>query len=92
MKTTFKNKKYEEVMAMPKQKHMKPWKQHIFFRWLLKVLSCFDLRATNFKYKEIGMENLGKDEPCLVLMNHSSFIDLEIISTVLYPRKFNIVA
>ena len=92
MKTTFKNKKYEEVMAMPKPKHRKPWKQHIFFRWLLKVLSGFDLRATNFKYKEIGMENLGKDEPCLVLMNHSSFIDLEIISTVLYPRKFNIVA
>lgn len=92
MKTTFKNKKYEEVMAMPKPKHRKPWKQHIFFRWLLKVLSSFDLRATNFKYKEIGMENLGKDEPCLVLMNHSSFIDLEIISTVLYPRKFNIVA
>ena len=38
------------------------------------------------------MEKLGKDEPCLVLMNHSSFIDLEIVSTVLYPRRFSIVA
>jgi hypothetical protein len=37
------------------------------------------------------MERLGKDEPALFLMNHSSFIDMEIVSTVLYPRPFNIV-
>lgn len=92
MKTSIVNKKYEDVMAMKKPKHLKPWKQHIFFRWLLKVLSFFDLHATNFTYNKIGMDKLGKDEPCLVLMNHSSFIDLEIISTVMYPRAFNIVA
>ena len=92
MKTSIVNKKYEDVMAMPKPKHRKPWKQHIFFRWLLKVLSSFDLHATHFKCNKIGMEQLGKDEPCLVLMNHSSFIDLEIASTVLYPKRFNIVA
>lgn len=92
MKTTFVTKKYEEVIAMPKAKHQNPWKQLRFFGWLLKVVSSFDLRATNFKYREIGMEKLGKKEPCLVLMNHSSFIDLEIVSTVLYPRRFNIVA
>ena len=92
MKTTFVTKTYEEVMAMPKAKHQKPWKQLRFFGWLLKAVSSFDLRATNFKYREIGMEKLGKKEPCLVLMNHSSFIDLEIVSTVLYPRRFNIVA
>lgn len=79
-------------MAMPKPKHQKPWKQYRFFGWLLKFVSSFDLKATNFKYREIGMEKLGKKEPCLVLMNHSSFIDLEIVSTVLYPRRFNIVA
>ena len=92
MKTTFITKKYEEVMALPKPKHQKPWKQPHFWGWVLKVVSSFDLRATNFKYREIGMEKLGKKEPCLVLMNHSSFIDLEIVSTVLYPRRFNIVA
>lgn len=92
MKTSVRNKRYEDVVAMPKPKHQKPWKQHIFFRWLLKTVSFFDLRATNFTCREIGMEKLGKDEPCLVLMNHSSFIDLEIVSTVLYPRRFNIVA
>ena len=92
MKTRITNKKYEDVMAMPKPKHQKPWKQYKFFGWLLKFVSSFDLKATNFKYQEIGMEKLGKKEPCLVLMNHSSFIDLEIVSTVLYPRRFNIVA
>lgn len=91
MKIRVVNKRYEDVLAMPKMKHYKPMKQHIFFRWLLKVLSYFDLRATNFKCNTIGMEKLEKQEPCLVLMNHSSFIDLEIVSTVLYPRRFNIV-
>lgn len=37
------------------------------------------------------MEKLGKNEPCLILMNHSSFIDLKIAASVLYPRAFNIV-
>lgn len=91
MKIRVVNKRYEDVLAMPKMKHYKPMKQHILFRWLLKALSYFDLRATDFKCNKIGMDKLGKNEPCLVLMNHSSFIDLEIVSTVLYPRQFNIV-
>ena len=37
------------------------------------------------------MEKLRRGEPCLYLMNHSSFIDLKIASTILYPRPFNIV-
>ena len=81
MKINIKNKSYEEVLALPKEKHRKPMKQHIFFRWLLRTLSWFDLKATNFTYKDRGMFELKSDEPCLVLMNHSSFIDLEIIST-----------
>ena len=37
------------------------------------------------------MERLGKKEPCLVLMNHSSFIDLKIAATLLARRPFHIV-
>ena len=37
------------------------------------------------------MENLSADEPALFLMNHSSFIDLKIAGTILYPRPFNII-
>ena len=76
MKIKVINKKYEDVIAMPKEKHYKPMKQHIFFRWLMKTLSSFDLRATNFQYKERYMQHLDPKQPCLVLMNHSSFIDL----------------
>ena len=92
MKTRVVNKRYEDVIAMPKEKPLKPLRQHVFFRMLMKTLSAFDLRAVNFKYEKIQMELLKEDEPCLVLMNHSSFIDLEIVATLLSSRKFNIVA
>ena len=91
MKIKVVNKKYEEVLALPKAKRHKPMKQHMLFRIILRIASSFDLWGTHFQCKKIGMEKLGKDEPCLVLMNHSSFIDLEIVSTVLFPRRFSIV-
>ena len=84
-------KNYEDVVAMPKPKHRKPIRPNMFFRTLLRVVSVPDLAATSFSCKKIGMEKLGKKEPCLYLMNHCSFIDLEIAATILYPRPFNII-
>lgn len=37
------------------------------------------------------MDKLDKDEPCLVLMNHSSFIDLKIAIRLLCTRPFHII-
>ena len=91
MKIKVTDKSYEQVLALPREEHRKPLKPSIFFRTLLKLLSAADLKATNFQCRSIGMERLGADEPCLFLMNHSSFIDLKIASTILYPRPFNIV-
>ena len=91
MKIKVTDKSYEQVLALPREEHRKPLKPSIFFRTLLKLLSAADLKATNFHCRSIGMERLGADEPCLILMNHSSFIDLKIASTILYPRPFNIV-
>lgn len=91
MKIKVINKKYEDVLALPKAKRHKPMKQHLLFRVILRIASGFDLWAAHFRCNKIGMEKLGKDEPCLVLMNHSSFIDLEIVSTVMFPRRFSIV-
>ena len=85
---------YNEVIEeyrSKKHEHVKPKKPNMFFRALLKLVSLPDLIATHFKYEEIGMERLGKREPAFFLMNHSSFIDLEIAASVLYPRPFNIV-
>ena len=82
---------YENVMALPRPRHRKPRCPSILFRTLLRLVSAPDLRATHFRCEKVGMERLGRGEPCLYLMNHSSFIDLEIAATILYPRPFNIV-
>ena len=79
------------MLAMPQEKHQKPMHQKAALRKLLKVACCFLLKSSNFTYEKIGMERLGKDEPCLVLMNHSSFIDLEIAAYLLGDREWHVV-
>ena len=92
MKTKVISKSYAEVMALPKRKHKKPIKPNMLFRTLLKLVSLPDIIATRFKCNKIGMERLGKKEPAFFLVNHSCFLDLEIVPSVLFPRPFNIVA
>jgi len=84
-------KSYDEVMALPRPKHEKPLRPNIFFRTLMKLVSDPELKKVKFTCEQVGMEKIGKDEPCLFLMNHSSSIDLKIASHILYPRPFNIV-
>lgn len=91
MKIKVKNMRYEDVLALPREKYQKPIKPHWIFRLILRIASVLDLIAVEFQYRKIGMDKIGKREPCLVLMNHSSFIDLEIAATLLFPRPFNIV-
>ncbi|MBQ8879346.1 MAG: 1-acyl-sn-glycerol-3-phosphate acyltransferase [Clostridia bacterium] len=91
MKIKVVEKTYKEVTELQKKKHAKPIKPNMFFRTLLKLVSLPDLWATKFKYEKIGMDKLQKNEPALFLMNHSSFIDLEIVASMLYPRPFNII-
>ena len=91
MKIKIVEKTYDEVLALPTRHHQKPLKQGLLWRTLLRAVSAPDLMATHFSCRKIGMERLEKKEPALFLMNHSSFIDLKIASTVLYPRPFNIV-
>ena len=75
-----------------KKPHRKPIRPNIFFRTLMKLVATPDLMATKFSCEKIGMEKIEKGEPAFYLMNHSSFIDLEIAASVLYPLPFNIVA
>ena len=91
MKIKTKALDFDTVLSIAPKKHIRPKKTNILFRTLLKIVSIPDLLATRFTYKKIGMEKLQKNEPCLYLMNHSSFIDLKIVSHILYPRPFNIV-
>ena len=92
MKIKTEEKSYAEVLSLiGNSKRPTPKKPNMLFRTLLKTVSMPELIATGFKCERIGMERLGKREPCLILMNHSSFIDMKIAASVLYPRPFNIV-
>ena len=82
------SKRYEEVLALTPKKHQKPLRTNPFFRTLLKVVSVPDLLAVHFRCNKIGMDRLKKDQPCLYLMNHSSFVDLEIAASIrLYSHQ-----
>lgn len=91
MKIKTKEMPYERVLAMGPYVHQKPMKQLMILRWLVKWLSFFDLMRVNFQFKQIGMEKLEPDQPCLILMNHSSFIDLKIVGKIFGKRPYQIV-
>ncbi len=82
---------YEDVVALPKAKHRKPGKQNKWMRLLMKRISVAELKAVHFKYEKKHMQELSQDDPCLYLMNHSSFIDLKIATTLIYPKPFHTV-
>ncbi len=82
---------YDEVMAIPASPHQKPWKQFAPLRWIIWLAASVDLLRVRFTYRRIGMEKLPKDQPCLILMNHSCFLDLEIIGKLFGDRPYQIV-
>lgn len=90
MKIKTKKLSYEKVMALPREKHKNPVKPSIFFRTLIRVVSIFDLVAAKFTFTKKNMEKAG-DGPYLILMNHSSFIDLEIAHRIMYPKPMCII-
>ena len=91
MKIKIKQRTYEQVMALPRQKHRNPLKPLWLLQLVVRVLAIFDLFPTKFTYEAHGMEQIGKNEPCLILMNHSSFIDLKIVSKIFFPKRYGIV-
>ncbi|MBE6548556.1 MAG: 1-acyl-sn-glycerol-3-phosphate acyltransferase [Ruminococcaceae bacterium] len=92
MKIKMPPKSYKEVMSIVPEKRRKPKKPNVFWRTLMKLISVPDLMSVKFECEKKGMEKLSRKQPCLVLMNHSSFIDLEIAASLMFPRAFNIVA
>ena len=91
MKIATKKSTYEKVMAMKRPAHRKPMRPLFLLQIVVRILAILDLVPTKFTYESHGMEKLGKKEPCLILMNHSSFIDLKIVSHIFFPRKYGIV-
>lgn len=91
MKIKVKELAYEKVIKLPIAKHHNPRKPSPVLKRLIKFLADSDLKKANFTEERVNMEKLGDGEPCLILMNHSSFIDLEIVSKLMYPKPYQIV-
>lgn len=90
MKIQVKDKDFDEVMALPRYKRKPPKKINLFWRTLIRSLTVFGMAGTGFQYETEGLEKLKK-EPCLILMNHSCFLDLQMVYKILYPKHFCIV-
>ena len=84
-------KPYKEVAKIKAPKHKKPKKPSILFRTIIRLASIPDLIFTRFKFTKERIELAGKG-PYFILMNHSSFIDLEIASKIFYPKPYCIVS
>ena len=91
MKIATKQLSYEKAMAKKRPKHRKPLRPNRLLQLVIRVLAIFDLAPVRFTYEKHGMEKIGKREPCLILMNHSSFIDLKIASKIFFPKRYGIV-
>ncbi len=87
MKTKTKRISYEKAVLIPAQKHKKPKRPNIFWRTIIRIASIPDLWGVKFSYTG----SLPKNKPYLILMNHSSFLDMEIASRILYPLPYGIV-
>ena len=90
MKIKVKNLSYEQVLALPKPPHILPKRPGLFFRALVRAAAQPDLSATHFTFEKHRMEP-AEGKPCLILMNHSSFLDLEIVSRIFFPKPYCIV-
>ncbi len=90
MKIRTKKISYDKAIKRSKYKHKNPKRPNFFLRKVIRIISIFDLWPTHFKYDSVRMKEMGNG-PWLVLMNHSSFIDLEIAHKILRKKPFNIV-
>jgi len=90
MKIKTKPMDYERVMALAPAARKKPVRPNLLFRTVMRLAGAADLHDAHFRYRTERMEAAG-DGPFLILMNHSSFIDLEIVSKVMYPKPYCIV-
>ena len=90
MKLKIKNVSLDYALSIEPKKRERLKKPSPLFSALIRVLSIPDMLAAKFTYTKERMELAGKG-PYLILMNHSSFIDLKIASRVLFPKRYFIV-
>lgn len=90
MKINARTLPYEEVLKLPRLKHRRPRKPSKLLAAVVRIASEPTLRKTKFTYTTERMELVG-DQPCLILMNHSSFTDMKLAFGIFYPKPLGIV-
>ena len=90
MKTKIKYLPYEKVKQIKTPKHKKPCKPWGVLKLLIRIITFFELKKVNFKYSLKGINKLPK-QPCLILMNHSCFLDPKIVAKIFKNKSYNIV-
>ncbi len=82
---------WDAMQKMPPLSHLKPVKPHFLFRLVIRILSIPALIGARFSFTRTNMEKAGPG-PYLILMNHSSFLDLKMASKILFPMQYGIVS
>ncbi len=90
MKIKTKNTSYAFAISQKPPKKRALRKPCFLFKLLIRLLSIPDLIATKFTFTKERIDKARKG-PHLILMNHSSFIDLKIASRILFPKSYFIV-
>ena len=90
MKIHSRNLPYAEVLRLPRLEHKTPLKPSKLLATIVRIGSAPALFKTKFSYTTERMELVG-DQPCLILMNHSSFTDMKMAYGIFYPKPFGIV-
>ena len=80
MDVNYKNPKRYKTAKYPIRQ---PW----YLTWLIWILSKMMLAGKKKKIEKIGME--GLKPPYLLLSNHMSFIDFELVALATHPKKVN---
>lgn len=91
VKTTVKPMPFSQVQALPLPPHRNPKKPGLGMRALVYGLSGLALTGTGFHCDRNDLGEIPSDQPCLIYMNHSCFLDLSIASRLLHPRPYAIV-
>ena len=80
IKVNYKNKKHYKTAKYP-------IRQPKIITWLIWVLSGILLSTTKKKIEKVNME--GLKPPYMLLSNHMSFVDFEMVSLATYPHRLN---
>ncbi|MBP5237719.1 MAG: 1-acyl-sn-glycerol-3-phosphate acyltransferase [Clostridia bacterium] len=91
MKIKTKTVEYSAVASLPPIPPVKPKKPGVFFRALMRIASAGDLKKVNFRLLEPVRPYENVKPPYLILMNHSSFTDLEMASHIFKNIPYAII-